>query len=614
MILQNILIEGYRCFKQKAEIPVHDLTILIGENDCGKSSILRAIELLLTREEASPDDFFKIDADGVESFTIEGVFKQRDSKLNEELKPYIIDGYLTLRKIFTKEKAFITLVQKNELKDPDLANFEDYNVEQLKTLLDKLSLPAQSNQDKRKETVRAYIAERSNELPRARNFVNTPNQLLLAHLPIYQGYASNDYGNPQALIRKTLDLIYRSHFYDETGVLKISQLQALQKTIRLNLNKQMTENLLVHVKKYNPKVKKIRGRFDIDFASGLDFQGIELNEGIGGFKLLEQKGEGSKKRLFLSILEWDKEVQLDQENSRSIIRGYDEPDANLHYEAQRRVFYSIKDVTQSKDAHTQALIATHSIPMIDRAPAKSIVHILYNNGESSVNYLQSDGDIDIKKFLEQVSEIWGINNSSIFYEKAFLLVEGDSEDIALRKIYKRLFGRTLAEDGIVLINLDSNGAWFNFLKLLTKNKKSCTFLLLDADTQNDDCGARITLQRLREIGFDASFLKDNIIFAGAQEFEDMFPDNRILDTLNDIHSRDDAKKWSTQDVKTLRTKFKKITHGLKEITAPYVRYNKNWYRKPDFVSTMIDKLSDKDLTKLTQINDLFKKVRDAAGV
>jgi len=162
----------------------------------------------------------------------------------------------------------------------------------------------------------------------------------------------------------------------------------------------------------------IKGKLDIDFSRGLGFQGLELDEGLG-FKLIDQKGEGSKKRLFLSILEWDKEVQTSSTRGRPVIRAYDEPDSNLHFEAQRKMFYAISTVANNPKTNTQAIIATHSITMIDRAPANCINHLGQKDGISTVSYLSTGGDQEIQKFLNQISIIGGLRTAAYSMKSAF---------------------------------------------------------------------------------------------------------------------------------------------------------------------------------------------------
>ena len=59
MKLEKIEIRGFRkC--STIDIKLGDATFLIGENNVGKSSILRAIELLLTANTPTADDYSKI--------------------------------------------------------------------------------------------------------------------------------------------------------------------------------------------------------------------------------------------------------------------------------------------------------------------------------------------------------------------------------------------------------------------------------------------------------------------------------------------------------------------------------------------------------------------------
>ena len=54
MYLSEITIEGYRVFKEKTTINFNrGLNLLVGENGCGKSTIIDAIRILLNEDEYS---------------------------------------------------------------------------------------------------------------------------------------------------------------------------------------------------------------------------------------------------------------------------------------------------------------------------------------------------------------------------------------------------------------------------------------------------------------------------------------------------------------------------------------------------------------------------------
>ena len=607
MKLEELKINGYRCFKESTSIPFKNLTVLIGENDCGKSSILRAIELLLTKASCSDEDFFELGGIQLDEFSVSGVFKLTNTDNKEALKPYVINNEISYKKVFKKHLSFQTTINKITFQDTELENYLDLNADSTKQLLTKYNLPNISTQEERRREIKKYIDLEWENIPKSIEEADINFNSIFPYLPVFQYYGSHDYGNPQSLVKRTLDNIYSSYFYDESGGLKIKSIKGIKDKVLSQLNKTIEEKLLSKIQKYNPKIVSVQGKLDIDFSRGLDFQGIELNEGQG-YKLISYKGEGSKKRLFLSILEWDKEVQLGMTDSRAIIRAYDEPDSNLHYEAQRKMFYAISDLANNPKSNIQSVIATHSIAMIDRADSNSIIHVLQNVGISEIDYLKSDGDLDILNFLNQISVIGGIKNSSIFYEKCFLLVEGDSEHTAIPKIYKKLFNKTLSENGIVLINLQSNGAWFNFLKLLHRNKSSCTVMLLDTDTQNPNCGANVTTEKLNEIGFDSDFLSTNVFFAGVQEFEDVFPNHIIRNVFNRLYPKPTKAKWKNQHIIELRGNYDKISKGFLEETRKYIAHHHKNYKKPEFANELVDLITQKELKKISVMTDLFARV------
>ncbi|MDY0396641.1 AAA family ATPase [Virgibacillus halophilus] len=52
MYISKLIIDGFRCFNEKTEIPLNKgLTVIIGENGSGKSAIVDAIRLILNDDE-----------------------------------------------------------------------------------------------------------------------------------------------------------------------------------------------------------------------------------------------------------------------------------------------------------------------------------------------------------------------------------------------------------------------------------------------------------------------------------------------------------------------------------------------------------------------------------
>jgi predicted ATP-dependent endonuclease of OLD family len=104
----------------------------------------------------------------------------------------------------------------------------------------------------------------------------------------------------------------------------------------------------------------------------------------------------------------------------------------------------------------------------------------------------------------------------LFYERCYILVEGDTEENALPLLYRRMFKSSLFDDGIRLINLHGHGASESFLSLLGKNRQRITLTLIDNDAKSD------YENKLKGAGFDEDVIPNQLYWIGEQEFEDAF--------------------------------------------------------------------------------------------
>jgi len=432
-------------------------------------------------------------------------------------------------------------------------------------------------------------------------------------LPVLQRYSSSDYGSPEAIVKKTLDTIYRSHFYEtdeSTGENKLKQdYEELRAEIASSLNQNVNIQLKDQLGKYLPNISSVGGKYSIDFTRGLNLAGIMVEFSDGSKKSIDQLGEGQKKKATLAILEWDEAVSKEIED-RTVIKAYDEPDANLDYTAQRNLFSIISKDTRDNASHVMAIVCTHSLALIDRAPAGSINRIAVRDGHAAVEYLNNNDDADIKEFLSQVAEISGFRNSSIFYEKAFFIVEGESEEASIGLLYKTYTGRSLAEDGVVLINLQTNGQWSNALKFLSANKANYTVLLLDSDTQYANSVNKVTFQKLQNIGFSTSFLTTNCFFIGQKEFEDTYSDIDLAAMSNSKYPKRDGTPWIATDFSALRSADKFSSELCKKISSEHGRHLK----KPEIAFEMTKILDRQKIENNTSLRDSFKRLNEIVSL
>lgn len=66
-------------------------------------------------------------------------------------------------------------------------------------------------------------------------------------------------------------------------------------------------------------------------------------------------------------------------------------------------------LAEDDESNIQSIICTHALTMIDRAPVRTINHVIKNSDKSIVNFLaKANEDQDIIDFLNNVSQISGL--------------------------------------------------------------------------------------------------------------------------------------------------------------------------------------------------------------
>ena len=101
MYLSEITIEGYRVFKEKTTINFNrGLNLLVGENGCGKSTIIDAIRILLNEDEYSrnginDEDFYssKDYKEQAEKISIKGKFEDLSEDKKIEYLTWLDNNY-----------------------------------------------------------------------------------------------------------------------------------------------------------------------------------------------------------------------------------------------------------------------------------------------------------------------------------------------------------------------------------------------------------------------------------------------------------------------------------------------------------------------------------------
>lgn len=213
--------------------------------------------------------------------------------------------------------------------------------------------------------------------------------------------------------------------------------------------------------------------------------------------------------LSLKLLEYEK-VRMDRIANFLLI---EEPEAHVHTHIQKTLFNNIKA------NKTQVIISTHSTHISSVSQISSVNILSRGDKEALIfqpsNGLEDDEIVRIERYLDAV-------RSNLLFAKGVILVEGDAEQILIPEMFKQVFGISLDEIGVSLINIGSTG-FENIAQLFdeARIRKNCAILTdldksvvkLPADPGSDSeyekhCRASEKSGQDRKIKVDA-FCKSN---------------------------------------------------------------------------------------------------------
>lgn len=568
MYLKELKLKNFRCYEELEINSISKLAVFIGENDAGKTVLLNAIKWLLNDAVCEESDCRKLkDGKIQKEVSVEGIFevedfdklpnKYRSGKENKEFHLIKRHSPNTTEILHRVDKA-VTSASSNK------KHFEE------KLLLRRYSNPTDNGKKKRDEVA---------EYNKIKDF-----------LPEVDSVSAADYDAPNRLIEKRLRdtakrMLNRENADDEMREL-LESLDKIKVKIQAELNKEIVAASQT-LEKHNRKFKRFIAKPEIDFSKSvtLDSLILDLDDGERHF---DQFGDGTKRRLWMGLLEWESDSRNDKD-TRTIIRLYDEPDVNLHYKAQREFFDNILEISQEENSRTQSFISTHSFPMIDRAPTESICFVksdLLGNREAKRMNISST-NTEVVGFFHEIGQTVGLSNTVLMFERGFLLVEGKTEAAILPTLYEKHYGNSMSRDGIKLIPMHGCSSWKNVLETLLENRLDSVHILLDSDCKGKNSNSNMHKELKNNSKYANTIIKNQTTFVGQSELEDSFCNDVIKLTLENVFPHDDESYWQTFDFDSLRAEDKKFSDLLLELVKeqiPSVRYKLS---KPDFAEQLV---------------------------
>ena len=488
MYIEKISIKNFRNFgNSKFVMSLKPFTLILGENNVGKSNLLNAIGLIFSQDLS----VFRrriLEIDDINCSTVKA-FKEK-----------VIDRNISPEDITFPEVKIAVLLKK--MNDDQKSVVADWFIdsELKKAKITYLFAPKGSfNKNDWIEKQRTKPEESEIDFPieeyrysiyGGNDSSNECQQYLLRMLKMEYLDALRD-AEQELVASGSARLLYRVLTQTEmTGYDDIkAALSDLDDAIKKNKN-------LESIKK---QIETLLSR--VSLASGSDDNNIDFNvsppettELLKKISLIygadpvdvSRNGLGRNNLLYIALVLSHLSAK-DKRGSDTYFRciGIEEPEAHLHPQLQDHLAGNVKDIQEGDSNNMQLLLTSHSTHIASKLSLNN-TFILYNDKSSkkiSGHYILDGLDLDNKddkKSINYLSKFIDSTKSRLFFARKLILVEGISEKILVPIFFKKHLEKSLEQCGYEIVNVQGV-AFCHFLKVIKNGYFIKCLVLTDSD-------------------------------------------------------------------------------------------------------------------------------------
>lgn len=398
MKINQVKIENFRGYKEETIIPIQDLTVFVGKNDAGKSTILEALDIFFNDSKAAKkigkDDINKtalneghndiiisvifegvpetLIIDSTNETTLESEYLLNTNSRLEIIKKYPNGG---------KAKVFI---KANHPTNENCNNLLEKKQNELRTIIRDNSIDCS---DLTKNAVmRSAIWSHYNEdlqlqeteLDVTKGDTKDIWVKLESYLPLYTLFQSDRSNNDSdSEVQDPMQFAVQEILKNEDLRKSLNEVAGIVE----GKLKEVASNTLDKLREMNPDVANSLNPVIPELES-LKWGDVFKKVSIAGDEdiPINKRGSGVKRLILLNFFRAEAERRRSENNIPSIIYAIEEPETSQHNEHQKILIRAFKDL--SITANTQIFLTTHS-PVIVK--------------ELEFNHLRMVLDIDDRK-------------------------------------------------------------------------------------------------------------------------------------------------------------------------------------------------------------------------
>jgi putative ATP-dependent endonuclease of OLD family len=478
MILTQITIRNYRSIVDIGDIPLTRVFAFIGENNSGKSNLIRAIECLMSAGSGgvSSTDF----NDPAQPILIKGVFDTLSGQEKKRWRPYLVNNQLIL------EKHLDLKVDERTGKEKTDAEFHGYKAEPAdwflsipkieeraqgarvnwKTIVESNHLPDYFLEDSKctkpifQKGLARYLEERDVAYDEpdvsSTQALGFPSNVVATLPSFYLLKAITDYTDE--IDKRSTSSTFRRLMGDLGDRIikkdpRYQEIQTALDTIHSLFNKSIdgTQGTRLHslsqvearftelLKKLMPAVEKVSMSIEVEDAKDIFSGGVALTVDDGVDTTVLAKGNGLQRCIVFTLLQT---LILNERNqllaapeqltdgNRTILLAIEEPELYIHPQLSKLFF----DVMREFGRTDQVIYSSHSPLFIDAFDYDRIAIVTKTKATEGTKVRTCDpkafDGLNDRKLFQGLTRL-NPSVSELFFARRVLLVEGPEDQIAI---------------------------------------------------------------------------------------------------------------------------------------------------------------------------------------
>ena len=513
--LQTVRIKGFRGFRN-IEVDFENTTVLVGTNNAGKTTLLKALQLSLTNSHfISNDDFFYCDEHIDDAIIVDVLFVplDEDGNITNEFNEVWNDVFKAERIGISADgkqiMAFRTIIKENNKS----FRKQQFYIDQWEEFV--------------KEEINWYVNEYDKELSfyfdEIPFFYLEANRDILEDIKSKSSYLGRILSSLEFSLENKRKIEALISELNSTTIGSSDILTELETTLRELDTAMDNTNNNVQLTPFTKKVRDLNKGIRINYSEfSMDYHGMGTRS-------------WSSLLVLKSFLNLNHKIYEDNGKPYYPILAIEEPESHLHPNAQKKLYSQINEIVGQK------IISTHSNYIAANANLSEIRSLIKKESNITIGKLLVDNidDEENRKIRRQVINTRG----ELFFSNVVILCEGETEEQSLPLLIEKQLNLDMVSIGINIIGINGGGNYFPFI-YFCESLGIKWFILSDGENPILEKIKKdmIKLNQLEVRPEDYEF-PDNIIhFENQENFERHLINNgfkeEIEDTLKEIYGDD----------------------------------------------------------------------------